>query len=61
MVLFRNVSLHWKINNPFCGITFFRRKVTMFIGRETKTHILPTKSNKKIAKVSPFINNFLLE
>ena len=36
------VSFPRKINNPF-----FRRKVTIFIGRETKTHILPTKMNEK--------------
>ena len=34
MISFRNVSLsRGKINNPFCGITFSQRKVTMFIGR----------------------------
>ena len=33
--------------------------MTIFIGRETKTHILPTKINeKKIAKVSPSNNNY---
>ena len=37
------VSLQRKINNPFWGL----RKVTIFIGRETKTHILPTKINEK--------------
>ena len=38
---------------------FFRSKLTILIGRETKTHNLQTKVNeKKIAKVSPFINNY---
>ena len=37
---------------------FFKGKVTIAIGRETKTHILPTKINKKIAKVNTFINNY---
>ena len=38
---------------------FFRRKVTIFIGRETKTHIFPTKINEtRIGQVSPFINNY---
>ena len=37
---------------------FFRRKVAIFIGRETKTHILPTKMNGKNAKVSPSNNNY---
>ena len=47
-----------KINNPFWGVTvFFRRKVTNFIGRETKTPILPKKINEKNREVSPFINN----
>ena len=44
------VSFQRKINNPFWVI---------FIGRESKTHILPTKINeKKIAKVSPSNNNY---
>ena len=35
------VSFPKKINNPFWEVTVFpRRKVTIFIGRETKTHIL---------------------
>ena len=29
------------------GSAFFRRKVAIFIGRETKTHIKPTKINEK--------------
>ena len=52
------VSFQRKINNPFWEVTFFRRKVTNFIGREAKTHILPTKINEKIAKVSPSNNNY---
>ena len=53
------VSFPRKINNPFWGGNrFFRRKVTIFIGHETKTHILPTKINEKIAKVSPSNNNY---
>ena len=42
------VSFQRNINNPFCGVTFFRIKVTIFIGRETKTHILQTKINEKV-------------
>ena len=42
------VSFPRKINNPFWeGNRFFRSKVTIFIGRETKTHILQTKMNGK--------------
>ena len=61
MILFRNVSLsRGKSTTRHGGSAFFRRKVTIFIGRETKTHILPTKINeKKIAKVSPS-NIFIL-
>ena len=40
------VSFPRKINNPFWEVSVFRRKVTIFIGRETKTHILPTKINE---------------
>ena len=40
------------------GNRFFRRKVANFIGRETKTHILPTKMNENIANVSPSNNNY---
>ena len=35
------------------GHRFFRRKVTMFIGRETKTHILPTKIDEKNRQGQP--------
>ena len=41
------VTFQMKINNPFWVSAFFRRKVTIFIGRETKTHILQTKINEK--------------
>ena len=49
-----------KINNPFLGGNHFsEEKVTIFIGRETKTYILPKKINeKKIATVSPSNNNY---
>ena len=57
--LFRNVSLsQGKSTIRFAGSPFFLRRVTIFIGRETKTHILPTKINEKKAKVSPFINAY---
>ena len=51
------VSFPRKINNPFWEVTVFRGKVSIFIGREAKTHILPTKINEKIAKVSRSKNN----
>ena len=48
MILFRNVSLsRGKSTTRFAGSPFFRRKVTSFIGRETKTHILPKKIDEK--------------
>ena len=37
---------------------FFRREVTIFTRRETKTHILPTKINENIAEVSTSNNNY---
>ena len=41
------------------GHRFFRRKVTIFIGRETKTHISPTKINEqKFAEVSSSCINY---
>ena len=54
------VSFPRKINNPFWVVSvFFRRRVTIVIGRETKTHILPTKINEiKIANASPSNNNY---
>ena len=43
-----------KATTRFGVSPFFPRKVTYFIGRETKTHILPTKINdKKFAEVRP--------
>ena len=36
-----------KSTTRFGWSAFFRRQVTIFIGRETKTHILPTKINEK--------------
>ena len=68
MILFRNVSLsRGKSTTRFGWKAFFQRKVPISIGRETKTHILPTKINEtKIAKVNnnysfrikkPFNNN----
>ena len=53
------VSFSGKINNPFWCVTFFKGKVAIFIGRERKIHIFPTKiDEKKIAKVSPSNNNY---
>ena len=47
-VFVRNVSLtRGKSTTRFGCHRFFRRKVTIFIGREIKTHILPTKINEK--------------
>ena len=47
-ILFRNVSLSRGQSKTRFGVSpFTRRKVTMFIGRETKTRILPTKVNEK--------------
>ena len=62
MILFRMCLFSFlrKINNPFCGVTFFKGKVAIFIGRETKMHIFRRKSTKKIAKVSPSNNNYSL-
>ena len=46
------VSFPRKINNLFWEVTVFqKKKVTIFIGRETKTHILPTKINGKITRI----------
>ena len=55
------VSLQRKINNPFWVVSVFRRKVTIFIGRETKTHIFADENQrKKIAKVSESNTNYFL-
>ena len=48
MVLFRNVSLSIGKSTT----------VTIFIGRETKTHIFPTKIDEKTLRVSPSYNNY---
>ena len=45
MILFRNVSLSRSKSTTRFG--FFRRKVTLFIGRETKIHIFQTKIDEK--------------
>ena len=48
MILFRNVSLSLgKSTTRFGCNLFFIRKVTIFIGRETKSHILQTKMDEK--------------
>ena len=60
MILFRNVSLFPEENQQpvFAVSPFFRRKVAIFIGRETNTHILTDENQrKKFAKVSPSNNN----
>ena len=56
------VSFPEKINNQFLrGSQFFLRKVTMFTGRETKTHILPKKINDNNSpRVSTSNNNYSL-
>ena len=47
MILFRNVSLsRRKSTTVLGGHRFFPRKVTIFFGRETKTHILLEKINE---------------
>ena len=45
---------------PVLGSPFFQRKVTICIGRETKTHILQTKINEKTnsPRCAFFINNY---
>ena len=59
MILFLNVSLsRGKSTTRFAVSPFFRRKVTIFIGRETKILIFPTKIDEKIVKVSSVINNY---
>ena len=60
MILFRNVSLSLGKSTTRFGVSpFFRRKVTIFIGRETKTHIFSDENRrKKIGQVSLFINNY---
>ena len=56
------VSFPRTINNPFWGLSpFFQRKVTLFIGRETKTHILHSKINEKSLWSAPPTIIVLLE
>ena len=58
MILFRNVSLsRRKSTTRFGRSPFFRRKVAMFIGRETKTHFTD-ENQRKIDKVSASNNNY---
>ena len=48
MILFRNVSLSRSKSTTRFGVSrFFQGKLTIPIGRETKTHILLTKINDK--------------
>ena len=63
MILFRNVSLSRGKSTTRFGVSpFFRRKVTIFIGRETKIHILPTKiDEKKSIRSAHLTIIFLLE
>ena len=54
------MSLSRRKSTTRFGVSPFpRRKVTIFIGRETTTHILPTKINEnKFAKVSSTNKNY---
>ena len=46
-LFFAEIVFSMKINNQFGGLTVvFRGKVTISIGRETKTHIVQTKINE---------------
>ena len=56
------VSFPRKINNPFCGvIVFFRRKVSIFIGRETKIHFSDENRRKKSLRSAHLTIIILLE
>ena len=56
------VFFQQKINNLFGRSPFFRRKVAIFIGRETKTHILLTNINDFFSLMSaPLTIIILLE
>ena len=46
--LVRNVSFPQKINNQVWEVTFFRGKVIIFFGRETKTHIVLMKIDEHV-------------
>ena len=62
MILFRNVSLsRGKSTTRFAASRFFRRKVAIFIGRETKTHIFRRKSTKKSLRSAHLTIIILLE
>ena len=57
--VFRNVSFSQRKSTTHLGRSlFFRRKATIFIGRETKTHSTDENRRKKIAKVSPSNDNY---
>ena len=61
MILFRNVFLSRRNRQPVLGGNrFFRRKVTIFIGRETKPHILPTKINENKSLRSALLSIIIL-
>ena len=48
-ILFRNVSVSRGKSTTNLGVSpFFQRKVTISIGRETKTHTFLRRSTKKI-------------
>ena len=49
-----------KINHQYWGTPFFRRKVFV-IGRETKTHMLPTNINEKKSLRSAPLTRILFE
>ena len=59
MICFRNVCFSKrKINNQSWVSLFFKAKVTISIGRETNTHILPKKIVEQLfAKVSSSYNH----
>ena len=59
MILFRNVSLSRGTSTTRFGVSpFIRRRVTIFTGRETKTHILPTKINETKSQRSALLTIF---
>ena len=59
MILFRNVSLPSGKSTTRFGVSpFFLRKVTIFIGRETKHTFYRRKFTKKIGQVGLFIDDY---
>ena len=59
MICFGNCVFLKKINNPFGVSPFFSGKVSISIGRETRTHIIACGSQRcVVAKVGPSHNNF---